>query len=1424
MLIESIKSMKTLKNKNRIELNSMNIPTVLINAYPSFPESLDLYKIPFLRLRQSKFKYYSIELIYKDRIGIHQVRERNRKFFYEFKDKIKDINNYYKPVLPNQISSLIVQNDENFVYDFSHWMALFFSNRRISSREVICKSFISFISGKLKSIGALDNYKKIFHIPVDVWASKNSGSFGVAKKLLNDPISILLCCAYKYPDLLEPFSDVTFLFTDKNGNQLLKVEAEDFKMKNFFQKLKIQLFRFNSFKEKWSEEIDNGDTIKNTTPTEKELEDEEKKDMIANALKKELSKGLTNNPEEIDLGEDFEDNDDDYDELSDEETNEELENSIAEFIENEETDELLKSINADDESNEYPVSDSDDDSDLLSKFDKEKLKNLKSKVANDIIRTQYVPEKSKKALKKIAELEEIQEKVLPSFEDMKDSILDEEEFPEEVVNTSNHTIKKSKFITFDKKYYEKKFTKDIDNSVKMLSNADIKVFVTKKEVEDSSTSTDLKETYTYYLEDENGRKHTIKFDVPKIIDNQFIYLGGNKKQFQRQLVLKPLVKIAPDTVHLCTMYNKAIISRRNKNLNQKTAAIKKIIQVDKDNKYKVKIGNGFIKNKDKFSTPLDFDNYSTNIHSINVGKKYIYFDLVDLKAELKKLDIPFKNTKTEFTFGYELSTKKPITINPEIESVTDYLESIITDEDRKKIDKLKVGKKFMHSQMRIMSTNIPILVFLLYCEGFDSIIKKAKINYEFLSKEDKDTKAKIKNVSSSKQGIITLKDGYIVWDKYPIENSMLMNGCVELPLEDLEFSQLNDKDAMAELVSIIFGVKSAWAVMDQFKNFMIDPVSKEVLADFGYPTDLTSILLLANKMLCTNNYINENDLTNYRMRNIEMIDQFVYKTVTDSYIKFRKTQANKKPLSITVKRDAILKEITSQRTLEGVSVLNPILDVEKGRAITAKGPSGLNEDRSYTFAKRSYDKSMLGSIAITTSPDANTGIVRQMTLEPKVTSTRGYIDVTDFKDIDKLNAANLFSPAELLSPPGVINDDTTRTSMSYKQTKQTIPVDGASPVIIGNGVEKLLPQITSNDFSFCAKQDGKIIEKTPTYVILEYKDGSHDSIDISKKILHNGADGFWLESQMTCEHPVGYKFKAKEVLAVDPRWYTRHNDDKGASLNIGVLTKIAILPNDDQYEDSSPITTALAEKMKSDIVMEKHVFLGKNTYVEQMVDVGDKVKTGDYLISFDESFEDPLANKLLDEFRKKGVDDEFDQMSMKHVKSKYTGEIVDIKIQSTLPPDQLSETLGAIVDAYFKKIAKDNSVLKKYSNDGDLEYYKCGQIISKTDKPVETKYGKLEGTEVGEGGVLIKFYIKYKNIPKKGDKLTNYTALKGIISNIIPEGYEAFTLRRPDEQIGTCIAPGAILARKTPSVLLAMFGNKCMIELTEQIRDFYLNN
>jgi hypothetical protein len=66
-----------------------------------------------------------------------------------------------------------------------------------------------------------------------------------------------------------------------------------------------------------------------------------------------------------------------------------------------------------------------------------------------------------------------------------------------------------------------------------------------------------------------------------------------------------------------------------------------------------------------------------------------------------------------------------------------------------------------------------------------------------------------------------------------------------------------------------------------------------------------------------------------------------------------------------------------------------------------------------------------------------------------------------------------------------------------------------------------------------------------------------------------------------------------------------------------------------------------------------------------------------------------------------------------------------------------------------------------------------------------------------------------------------YAASKQVISEVIPEGMEPYTASDPDEEISMFVAPGAILKRMIPSMVLNASANKVLVHLKKQIRDIW---
>jgi hypothetical protein len=254
------------------------------------------------------------------------------------------------------------------------------------------------------------------------------------------------------------------------------------------------------------------------------------------------------------------------------------------------------------------------------------------------------------------------------------------------------------------------------------------------------------------------------------------------------------------------------------------------------------------------------------------------------------------------------------------------------------------------------------------------------------------------------------------------------------------------------------------------------------------------------------------------------------------------------------------------------------------------------------------------------------------------------------------------------------------------------------------------------------------------------------------------------------------------------------------------------------FEDGTFITKKISNEMASDIVYQKPVVIGKNSNVDYIVKVGQEIKVGDELIRFDQSFEEESLNKFLSTIGQE-LQEEIKNLGKTPIKSKISGVVEDIKLYCTVELEDLSPSLRKIVKEYYADIKQEKNMVDKYDKSSGV--YKAGVLFNEpSEKTTMTNDGKVKGVEVNEG-VYFEFYIKYTDKVGIGDKLTFFSALKSIVSEIIPEGYEPYTEYRPNEEISSFVAPGAVLARMTPSVLPTMFCNKVLVELKNKLKTIY---
>lgn len=903
--------------------------------------------------------------------------------------------------------------------------------------------------------------------------------------------------------------------------------------------------------------------------------------------------------------------------------------------------------------------------------------------------------------------------------------------------TINENVKNIRFANFEKSYNENYLKSDMMNSIMAMNDAEIPVFVRNVKVENTSDAMTFKETYTVELEDAHRVRHTLKFDMPIFVDDKFLYLNGNKKIINKQLFLKPIIKTKENEVQVVTNYNKIFLHRHGSKLSPKTEKLRKTLI---DSNY-IRRGNNMNSNN-KYKTTIEYDEVGKYFSVIKFGKTEFHFNQ-DKALEIAK-NLNIKVPEDKMLVGF-IERKTPIFVDHSTQMIgevdlVDYIMNAAPATVKTQYDSTTTGKKFLYSRATVMAKQVPLVLLLGYCEGLTTVLRKAEIKHHFTEKRPKLT---------ANEGMVQFEDGYLVYDKYPFANSLLMNAFSDIPTKGFKYEEMDGKDAYSVIFDVMFNQRNLASAFDNFYDFMIDPITREVLEDLDYPTKFVEVMLFANDLLSDNSFVNENDMSLYRVRSNELVNVFLYKAIVDAYGDYRRTAYNNNPKKISIRKDHVIKNLLMAQTVEDYSILNPIVEVEKSRVISPKGPSGLNLAQAYTLDKRGYDPTMLGTIAISTSPDANVGVVRQLTMEPNINGPRGYIDVKIDK-LDELKDANLFSPAEMLSPLGVSRDDSSRTAMSVKQSKHIIPVKKSSPVLISNGSEQTIHHHLTKDYVVTAKQDGVVLEvnEATGMVVLGYKDGTHEAFDTSDRMVKNGAGGFYLASKLDLKMKQGQKFKQHDVVAAEDAFFS-DSVYQGNKFNIGSLQKIAIMGGYYTYEDSTAITKKLSRDMASDIIMVKEVVLGSNANVEGLVKKGQQISVGDELLRFETSFQDDSINDLL---RSIGDDlkEGIQSLGKRPITSKYTGEIADVKVYSTVDIEELSPSLQKVVKDYHGQIKKKEAILNKYDKSDDP--YKMGLMMTEPTSKIESIDGKVKGNIVGEG-VLIQIFIKYEDTMGVGDKL-----------------------------------------------------------------------
>ena len=999
--------------------------------------------------------------------------------------------------------------------------------------------------------------------------------------------------------------------------------------------------------------------------------------------------------------------------------------------------------------------------------------------------------------KKISEL-------LNEFKDNTD--LPEEDIP---IDSIDDSWKHIKFSTFNKVY---DMEPDIVAMFSHFLHVSHPMNIVSLDYKDTSTSEDYITTWTCQYEDaETGKRYTMKLDIPNLINNRFMKLRGNEKVLIGQLMLLPITKTEQDTVQIVSNYNKIFVRRKSPNgFGKSTPVINKLSKAllkYKGKDIQIIEGNNSRVYK-KYELPMEYIDMGCMFTKIKFkDRSFISFNMDELvKYPIDKSLLPDKDKKLDdkaldkkyLSIYVKDGKRQPILTN----DVDKYILQTILDHDTGEFEKLyttaAIAKRLMYSEASILNTTMPVILPIAYNVGLQKILDKVKVKYSFQEKRP-----------SKGETYIKFSDGYLVYETTNTAQDMLLNGLMEFDTSEFSIKEINSKDMWLSILDD-FGGRIKADGLDNFYDLMFDPITVEICDIMNIPNNYIDGMIYASDLLVDNKYITHTDLSSNRLRINEVIVGHLYQVLSKAYGNYRNmVKRNKGMADFSAKRSAVIDSILNHdQTSSDLSTLNPLLEAESANKVTFKGLSGMNSDRAFSMDKRTYDKSMLGVLGLSTGFASTVGINRQTTIDAGVINKRGFIRAKKSKE---LGNTSTFTIMEAISPLAINHDDPFRTAMAFTQTSQhQMIVKKAMPMLLTTGADEALPYLTSNKFSYKFQgKRGKVTELTDEYMIIQDLDtGKKEFVDLRETIRKNSDGGFYITTKLSPNVRLGQTLKHLDIVAYDKGCYSNavgaKNDPQQLAYNIGTIAKVAIMNTDMGFEDSCVVDSSISEALSSEVCVCKDVSLDAQANVYNVVKIGQEIQEGEPLLVFQDSFDEKETNELL---RSLSVDnEELSDLGRKHVRAKITGIIQDIKIFRTVDNDKLSPTLKKLVNDYDKRINKLKNVMAK---NGIHEEY----TLEPTYKlPQE---GKLKNVE----GVRIEFYIKVVDKFGIGDKLVFSQALKGVNSYIVPKGEEPYTDFRSNEYVNAFLTISGVMGRMVGSSPLQGLSMKLMIELARSCQE-----
>ncbi|MGL6132369.1 MAG: hypothetical protein ACRCZ9_12225 [Fusobacteriaceae bacterium] len=924
-------------------------------------------------------------------------------------------------------------------------------------------------------------------------------------------------------------------------------------------------------------------------------------------------------------------------------------------------------------------------------------------------------------------------------------------------------INENKFVNFDTQYDEKLRDRDIIRYVSQFAESDTPLFLESVKKKNGSNAMNIVDTYQFTFSDDVGKRHTFTINIPRLVDGVYFYLNGSKKTMKKQLSGKPITRLGA-TVRINTNYNKVFMDNAGgKYPTPYSSVLGRVLESGAIDTDLIEYGNVSKQILIDGKAPLEFSLISKYIKLIKFKDLSINFSKFETDKDgiadigIYKGETLYFNTITDKCYtgkkykdGDAMDLSKLI-----LDIMSDNLEQFATVRDNIK----SLPKNYASSHIMILGKHIPTIFVLMYTDGLIHIMDLAGVEYKIIHKEFNNEKTKKPKIDKYSQGVIELEDAYIIYEYTSADIISLMNPVDKIDLTHLSLLDIEDKDAMSVMLADQSGSNNFPVYIDNYRTLFIDPETKEVLMDHGQPTSFPGVFIYANSLLATGPAIKDISMTGNRIRSSDIITSVMYDVLAQEFGDYSvKKKRGAKNNKFSVAKNSVSNALTMLPSVEEYSVLNPILERDKTATCSFQGHMGINVSEAYTIDKRMFDETFYGIVGVPSAYGASIGIAKHLTVEPKINSLRGYVDITP-TDVE-LEPKNVFSITEMLTPFVGTHDDPPRNAMNMQQAIAVYGVRGGDVSPVTYGYDEVIPN-QSADFVRKAKMDGVILALDGDFMSVKYSDGTTDVLPL-KTIEKNSAKSAFIDNSMDVMpkfRKIGSKFNKGDIIAYNKYFYKTDGDKviftQGPVVNVGLITCPEI------YEDSTLISETMSQKMTSVKIKNKQILFTKDCKVLSGITELVNVRAGDTLIKIIKSTGDTVIDQT-DELDKLGMD--LSDINTLEKTSDRMGDIVGIRVYHCFDLSKASNSVQK-----FVKSVKDNLTTKHGAD--QIEKFASQDAKTLFDiLPIKVAEGdKINGRKIYKDQIIVEYMLSIVDKMSRGDKMAFHCALKGIVGRTVPD-------------------------------------------------------